>query len=72
MLSVKKQHDDKRFAALRAPYIPQLETLIDKDTSIISSNCYIKEFAKYGEAGDPYRKGNIYYKELIEKLRSSK
>lgn len=39
MLSLKKQHDDKRFAALRAQYIPKLETLLDKDTSIISSNC---------------------------------
>ena len=36
----KKKRDDKRFYQLRAPYIKDIETLIDKDTSIISSNCF--------------------------------
>lgn len=31
---------NKKYAKLRAPYIPQIEKLLDKDTSIISSNCF--------------------------------
>lgn len=40
LLQTKKEREDKQYAALRAPYIPQLESLLDKDTSIISSNCF--------------------------------
>lgn len=39
VLENKKQIEDKHFAKLRSPYIPQLESLLSKETSIISSNC---------------------------------
>lgn len=39
VLEKKKQIEDKHFAKLRSPYIPQLESLLSKETSIISSNC---------------------------------
>lgn len=39
-LQIKKKKDDKRLYELRAPYLKEIESLIDKDTSIISSNCF--------------------------------
>ena len=39
-LAIKKKRDDKRLYELREPYLKEIEALIDKDTSIISSNCF--------------------------------
>lgn len=39
-LAIKKKREDKRLYELRAPYLKDIEVLIDKDTSIISSNCF--------------------------------
>jgi Exopolysaccharide biosynthesis protein len=39
-LQIKKKRDDKQLYKLRAPYLKDIENLIDKDTSIISSNCF--------------------------------
>lgn len=39
-LALKKKREEKRLYELRAPYIKDIEALIDKDTSIISSNCF--------------------------------
>lgn len=32
---------------------------------------YIPEFAKFGHAGDPYKKGHVYYKYLVEWLKKN-
>ena len=39
-LNIKKQIEDARLYELRAPYLKEIEALIDKNTSIISSNCF--------------------------------
>lgn len=39
-LQIKKKREDKKLYELRAPYLKEIEKLIDKDTSIISSNCF--------------------------------
>lgn len=39
-LQIKKKNDDKRLYELRAPYLKEIENQINKDTSIISSNCF--------------------------------
>lgn len=39
-LAIMKKREDKRLYELRAPYLKELSKLIDKDTSIISSNCF--------------------------------
>ena len=39
-LALMKKREDKRLYELRAPYLKELSKLIDKDTSIISSNCF--------------------------------
>ena len=39
-LAIKKKRENKKLYELRAPYIKDIEALIDKDTSIISSNCF--------------------------------
>lgn len=39
-----------------------------KNLPELKSNCYIKEFKKNGEVGDPYRKADIFYRELIKRL----
>lgn len=39
-LALMKKKEDKRLYELRAPYLKELSKLIDKDTSIISSNCF--------------------------------
>ncbi|MCR4769935.1 MAG: DUF1919 domain-containing protein [Bacteroidaceae bacterium] len=36
------------------------------------STIYIKEFAKIGHAGDPYKQGHIYYKYLVNWLKSNR
>lgn len=33
------------------------------------SNAYLPVFADKGEVGDPYLKGDVFYKKLIEKLK---
>lgn len=35
----------------------------------LESNCYIPEFKDAGEVGDPYRKADIYYRELVKRFR---
>lgn len=37
---IQKKIRDKRLLKLRAPYLKEIERLIDRDTSIISSNCF--------------------------------
>jgi uncharacterized protein (DUF1919 family) len=39
-LEEKKKKGDKKLYQLRVPYLKEIESLIDKDTSIISSNCF--------------------------------
>ncbi len=39
-LTVKKKREDNKLYELRAPYLKDIEALIDKSTSIISSNCF--------------------------------
>ncbi len=34
----------------------------------LSSNIYMKEFAEQEEVGDPYRKGDLFYKYLLNRL----
>lgn len=38
--NVRKKKQDLKYAKLREPYIKELESLLDKNTSIISSNCF--------------------------------
>lgn len=40
ILTLRKLYKDQKLAHLRAPYIPLLEKILDRDTSIISSNCF--------------------------------
>lgn len=40
ILTLMKLYQDQKLAHLRAPYIPLLEKILDRDTSIISSNCF--------------------------------
>lgn len=35
----------------------------------VKSNCYIPDFSAKGEVGDPYRKGHVFYKYLINKFK---
>lgn len=36
----------------------------------LSSNIFMKEFEKMGEVGDPYKKGHLFYRELVERLKN--
>lgn len=40
ILTYQKRYKDQKLAHLRAPYIPLLEKMLDRDTCIISSNCF--------------------------------
>lgn len=40
IIDYKDAVKEKRFAKMRAPYIEDLRKIIDKDTTIISSNCF--------------------------------
>lgn len=37
---IKKKWEDKRLLRLRAPYLKEIKLILDKDTTIISSNCF--------------------------------
>lgn len=74
LLQKKKEREDKQYAALRAPFIPQLEKLLDKDTSIISSNCFAGRVMQ--DLGMQYNTPTlglyIWYPDYIEFLSSLK
>lgn len=36
----------------------------------VKSNCFLNVFAAQGEVGDPYQKGDIFYKELINRFNN--
>lgn len=40
-----------------------------KNVPNCGSNIYMKEFERDGEAGNPYLKGDLYYKYMIQKLK---
>ncbi len=40
-----------------------------KDLPELKSNCYIQEFQYDGEVGDPYKKADIFYREIIKKIK---
>lgn len=74
LLQKKKELEDKQYAKLRAPYIPQLEKLLDKDTSIISSNCFAGRVMQ--DLGMQYNTPTlglyIWYPDYIELLKNLK
>ena len=41
-----------------------------KDLPQFKSNCYISEFKDNGEVGDPYRKADVFYLELVKRLQA--
>ena len=40
-----------------------------KELPELKSNCYIPEFRDAGEVGDPYRKADVFYRELVKNTR---
>ena len=40
-----------------------------KELPDVKSNCYLPDFKKYGEVGDPYRKAYVFYRELVKHLK---
>ena len=34
----------------------------------LKSNCFMSEFENQGEVGDPYRKGHVFYRYLVERV----
>lgn len=57
--------DLQRFDEL--PY--QHKYIFTSKITPFNSNIYIPEFKKEGEVGDPYRKGDLFYRYLVERLR---
>ena len=41
-----------------------------KNIPNVNSNCFLNVFAAQGEVGDPYQKGDIFYKELINRFNN--
>lgn len=41
-----------------------------KNIPNVKSNCFLNVFAAQGEVGDPYQKGDIFYKELINRFNN--
>lgn len=39
-----------------------------KEIDGLKSNCFMSEFANKGEVGDPYKKGHVFYKYLVERI----
>jgi len=73
-LSIKKHFNDKRFAELRAPYIVDLKQYIDKDTTVISSNCFAGRIMQ--DLGMQYNSPTLglyfWYPDYIEFLSNMK
>ena len=40
-----------------------------KELPLFKSNCYIPDFKEKGEVGDPYRKADVFYRELVKNTR---
>ncbi len=38
----------------------------------LPSNIFMKEFENNGEVGDPYKKGHLFYRELVERLKKNR
>lgn len=70
----KEEYNKKKYAKLRAPYIFQLEKIIEKDTSIISSNCFVGRVMQ--DLGMQYNTPTlglyIWYPDYIELLKNLK
>lgn len=41
-----------------------------RELPALKSNVYMPEFAGHGEVGDPYKKGHIFYRYLVERLKN--
>lgn len=70
----KEIFNNKKYAKLRAPYIPQLEKFLDKDTSIISSNCFAGRVMqdRVMQYNTPTLGFYIWYPDYIEFLKNLK
>ena len=53
----------------RLPF-PRKLMFTSKDLPL-DSNVYMPEFADKGEVGDPYRKGHVFYRHLLDKLKKT-
>lgn len=73
-LQIKKERDNRRLYELRAPYLKEIEKLIDKDTTIISSNCFAGRIMQ--DLGMQYNSPTlglyIWYPDYIEFLSNLK
>ncbi len=73
-LQIKKEQGDKELYKLREPYLKKIEKLIDKDTSIISSNCFAGRVMQ--DLGMQYNSPTlglyIWYPDYIEFLSNLK
>lgn len=73
-LQIKKEQGDKELYKLREPYLKKIEKLIDKDTSIMSSNCFAGRVMQ--DLGMQYNSPTlglyIWYPDYIEFLSNLK